>query len=99
MYTEFEHEMAMALGDEFDSDTVNAYQLADFADSCGLDRRLVSRQLEELIFRCQKTLDANIDQLAKTQDEKKYINKYSKMVKARCEHLMGQLGDIASIEL
>lgn len=32
MYPDFEHEMAMGLGDEFDSSTVHAYQLADFAE-------------------------------------------------------------------
>lgn len=99
MYSEFEHEMAMALGDKFDSDTVNAYQLADFADTCGLSRRLVSRQLETLIIRCQKALDVGIEQITKNEDEIQYLKKYKKIVNERCKHLMGQLDLIASIEL
>ncbi len=99
MYPEFEHEMAMALGDEFDGDMVNAYQLADFADTCGLSRRFVSRQLKSLISKCQKALDFNVEQIAKNQDEKKYLKKYTKIVNARCEHLIGELGYIANIEL
>ena len=99
MYNEFEHEMAMALGDEFNSDTVNAYQLADFADTCGLSRRLVSRQLEGLIAKCQKALDIDVEQIAKNQDEQKYLKKYKKIVSKRCEHLIGQLSYIATIEL
>jgi len=99
MYTEFEHEMAMALGDEFESNTVNAYQLADFADTCGLSRRLVSRQLEGVISKCQKALGFDVGQIAKNQDEKKYLKKYIKMVSERCEHLMGELRLIATIEL
>lgn len=99
MYPEFEHEMAMALGDEFDGDMVNAYQLADFADSCGLSRRFVLRQLKSLISKCQKALGFDVEKIAKYQYEKKYLKKYIKIVNARCEHLMGELGNIVSIEL
>lgn len=98
MYPEFEHEMAMALGDEFDGDRVNAYQLADFADTCGLSRRFVSRQLKTLISKCQKALDFDVEQIAKNQDEKKYLKEYTRIVHARCEHLLSELGNIASIE-
>lgn len=59
----------MALGDEFESDRVNAYQLADFADTCGLSGRLVSRQLEKLISKCQKALNSD-SEIVKNQDEK-----------------------------
>ena len=45
VYPEFDQAMAMALGDEFDSQTVNAYQLADFADSCHVPRRLLVQRL------------------------------------------------------
>lgn len=99
MYPEFEHEMAMALGDEFDGDMVNAYQLADFADTCGLSRRFVSRQLKGLISKCQKALDFDVEQIAKNQDEKKYLKKYTRIVHVRCRHLLSELGNIASIEL
>lgn len=99
MYSEFEHEMAMALGDEFESNTVHAYQLADFADTCGLSRRLVSKQLEGLISKCQKALDFDVDSLAKNRDEKQYLKKYIKLVSERCKHLKGELRFITTIEL
>ena len=99
MYTEFEQEMAMALGDEFDSNTVHAYQLADFADTCGLSRRLVSKQLEAMIAKCQSALDLDADKLVKNQDEKQYLKKYINMVNERCDHLLGELSSITSIEL
>ena len=99
MYTEFEHEMAMALGDEFDSDTVHAYQLADFADTCGLSRSLLVRQLAALIFKCQKALEVDIEQMAKNQEDRKYLQKYKKIVNERCTHLISELDYIVSTEL
>jgi len=45
MFGQFKHTLAMAMGDEFEPDSINAYQLADFADSCQLGRKLVSRML------------------------------------------------------
>ncbi len=97
IYPEFEQQMAMALGDEFDGNMVNAYQLADFADSCGLSRRLVARQLKEILSKCLGALDVDIKQITKNSDEEKFIKKYIKIVKARCEHLKGELGLISTI--
>lgn len=48
MYPDFEQEMAMVFGDEFDSDGISAYQLADFSESCHLDRTLVAQRLRVL---------------------------------------------------
>lgn len=98
MYPQFETEMAMALGDEFDSNKIYAYQLADFSDTCGLPRRFVSKQLEGLIFKCQKALDFDVDQIAKNQDEHEYLKKYIKIVNDRCEHLTSQLGSISNVK-
>lgn len=44
VYPEYQQELAMALGDDFDT-RVSAFQLADFAASCGLSRSLVQATL------------------------------------------------------
>jgi serine/threonine-protein kinase HipA len=44
VYPEYQQELAMALGDDFDT-RVSAFQLADFAKSCGLSRSLVQATL------------------------------------------------------
>lgn len=51
VYPEFSPEWAMALGDEFDARSTGAYQLADFADSCGLSRMLVAKALVNMCDR------------------------------------------------
>ena len=44
VYPEYQQELAMALGDDFDT-RISAFQLADFAESCGLLRSLVQATL------------------------------------------------------
>ena len=48
LYPEFDHEIAMALGDEFDGDGITAYQLADFAESCNLNRSFLAVKLKKI---------------------------------------------------
>lgn len=99
MHTEFDQTMAMALGDEFGSKTINAYELADFADSCGLSRRLVARQLKVLTSKAQKALDYDVREIAKTEGGKIYLEKYKKLVSERCEQLIDILDKIAKVKL
>ena len=44
VYPDYQQELAMALGDDFDT-RISAFQLADFAESCGLSRSLVQAML------------------------------------------------------
>ena len=98
MYPQFEHEMAMALGDEFDGNNVNAYQLADFADSCSLPRTLVSNRLKHIISKLQYALDNEIKPFSH-DDENKYFKKYHEMVYKRCGFLLEQAAEITSVVL
>src|SRR5690606_24697320 len=47
-YPGIDHELAMAWGDAFQLDEVTAFQLADFAKRCGIDRRLLQREATRL---------------------------------------------------
>ncbi len=99
MYPDFEQEMAMALGDSFDANIVNAYQLADFADSCQLSRFLVSRRLKFIISKLKKALPGIDETMVKTAPERSYLIKYQEMIHERCEHLLEQANDIVGMEV
>lgn len=99
MYPEFEHEMAMALGDEFDGNAINAYQLADFANECQLARPMLAKRLKYLIKRLMSILDNEIRSVVNNDEERSYLEKYRLMVHKRCEHLLHQADDIVSVEL
>jgi serine/threonine-protein kinase HipA len=47
-YPGIDHELAMAWGDAFKLDEVGAFQLADFAHRCGVDRNLLKREAARL---------------------------------------------------
>jgi serine/threonine-protein kinase HipA len=99
MYPDFEQDMAMSLGDEFNSNIINAYQLADFADSCQLPRSLVAKRLKHLVIKLTNILNNGIKQIATTDEEHDYLMRYQAIIYERCQHLHSQIGTIASIKL
>ena len=99
MYPDFEQEMAMAFGDEFDGNMINAYQLADFADSCHLSRVLVAKRLKSLIEKLNHALDNQIEMLIKNKRESGYFKQYQKTVHERNKHLLSHVDKISKIIL
>jgi len=99
MYPDFEHEMAMGLGDEFDGKTIHAYQLADFADSCQLNRALLTKRLKYLIKKLLPALEMEIKLMVGSDEENNYLNQYQSMVYKQCVHLQKQADDIVSVKL
>lgn len=98
MYPEFEHGLAMALGDEFEENNINAYQLADFADTCRLPRLLVAKHLKYLIGKLTVALQEEISLILINDKEAKYLKKYQEIVIKRCKHLLAQSELINSME-
>lgn len=99
MYPEFEHALAMALGDEFEENNIDAYQLADFADTCQLPRLLVAKRLKYLIGKLTVALQEEISLILINDKEAKYLKKYQEIVIKRCKHLLEQSELINSMEL
>lgn len=99
LYPNFEHEMAMALGDEFEGENINAYQLADFADSCNFPRAWLANQLKAMIEKLTIAIQQNNMQFTVDQSERDYITKYLELIDKRCKHLLTQISEIITIEL
>lgn len=47
-YPRIDHELAMAWGDAFSLEEVTAFELADFAQRCGVDRQLLKREARRM---------------------------------------------------
>ena len=99
MYPEFDHGLAMALGDELEENNINAYQLADFADTCRLPRLLVVKRLKYLIGKLIGALQEEISLILINDKEANYLKRYQEIVTKRCKHLLDQGKFIHSIEL
>lgn len=100
LYPEFDQDMAMALGDEFDSQTVNAYQLADFAESCKLPRRLIVNRLKTITQKLLAAIETtDFSSVVVNEEEKQFTDKLLKNVELRCQHLLEEAGGIVDINL
>ena len=105
MFPQFKHVLAMAMGDEFEPNTIHAYQLADFAETCNIDKKLLSRLLVSLADKVLKQLssDLHINQLKQlpniTADDIQYFLVLRDNIVARTTHLKAQAAEIPLIRL
>ena len=84
-------DLAMAVGDNFDINTITAYDLLTFADEIGLKPALVKRRLDLLAIRCQNQanrLDFSTDQL--TAEQQAHITNLTQLILQRCEYFLQQ---------
>lgn len=99
MYPDFDQEMAMGLGDEFDMSQVHAYQLADFADTCQLPRLFVVKRLKHMIKKLLMPWPDEIKQVVNHDEEIRYLQRYQSLVTERCEYLLEEADYIKDMTL
>jgi len=100
MYPEFDQELAMAIGDEFEPDEVHAYQLMLFAEECGIKQNVLEITLKQLA----KAIINNVDKAVNlawelTDAEFEYAEKYKHSIQARCEYYLAQTEEMKHILL
>jgi serine/threonine-protein kinase HipA len=97
--------LAMAMGDEFDPNDINAYQLADFAETCAIDKKLLARLLSNLTKQVLSILEAEsfVQELIKTnefsEEEQIYIEQLKGNIMSKAQHLNSQTSMISTIEV
>lgn len=105
MFPQFKHSLAMAMGDEFEPDNIHAYQLADFAETCGINKKLFSRQLSTLANKVTTLLTRHnfINQITQgkqfTKDDRQYMTKIKTHVLTRTRYVHSQSSQIQSMEV
>ena len=84
MMYDFDHNLAMAYGDEFDPNEVLAYQLREFADDVGMNYKLVSKVLVKECDKIIKILEDDIiDKKLFFKEESIFIAKLSEFILER----------------
>ena len=99
LYPGFDSDLAMALGDEFNGLSINAYQFADFAESCNLPRYFVSQRLKKISQQVLTILKSQLTQLASSVQEKKFLQHYQTQLRKQCLYFLEQSELITKIEL
>ncbi len=88
MMYDFDHNLAMAYGDEFNPDEVFAYQLREFAQEIEINYKLVSKVLIKLCDKIIKSLEEDIiEREILLEDESIFIEKLSRFVVKRAHKL------------
>jgi serine/threonine-protein kinase HipA len=74
VYPKLDHELAMAIGDEFDITKVRAFDWAELAEKNGLERRLVARAMMRMAKALRKALPGLQAWDGYTDDERVFID-------------------------
>ncbi len=81
-----EHDLAMAYGDEFNPNEVNAYQMREFAEDIGVNYKLVAQTMSKVSKSIIKALEDDfMDKSLLNDDEKVFMNKLKVIIVKRAE--------------
>ena len=97
-YPDIDHGLAMAYGDAFSLDEVGAFQLADFAKRCDVDRRLLKREATRLAKLATEhaPMQALVDDYV--DDERVFAGQLRDFVVGQGARLTTLAGDAAKIK-
>lgn len=87
VYPKVDHELAMAIGDEFDITKVRTYDWAELAAHCGLNRRLLIREMTRMAGRLRKVLPDLQRWPGYTQDERTIIDQIARFALSQSDRL------------
>jgi serine/threonine-protein kinase HipA len=99
IYPKLNHELAMAFGDEFNIVNIRAYDWAEFADCCDLDRRMVMREMIRMTKALRRALPALLDWQGYEEDERKMVSAIADFTLSQAKQLESAAAMLSSIEL
>ena len=89
MHEGVDHELAMAYGDEFNTDKILGYPLREFAEETELNPKLVSIRIKTVCKNVRKALDKHtIDTTLFTNKEKDFTDKLQLLISNRIDMLL-----------
>ena len=89
--------LSMAIGDNFDIRSLTAYDWAQMADECGLNPRLVSRELKQLAEKILKTWPTLKPQLTEQKADNDTLVAVEAIIKQQCLQAQNIATDIPKI--
>jgi serine/threonine-protein kinase HipA len=95
-YNEFENEMAMGIADAFNFTDAMAFQWADFAQQCGLNKTLLARAMRRMATVTTKAL-VMPDPTLFTDNEKTIITQLKKYIRTQCNNLIKIAAEVPKV--
>ena len=100
MYEDFEQQLAMAIDDEFDPNSIYPYQLAAFIDGLDLPRNLLISNLTTIARRIPQAIDGVISMLpALDESETSFVALYKAQLLARCDRYLSFAAEVRDVKV
>jgi serine/threonine-protein kinase HipA len=99
VYPKVDHELAMAIGDEFDISRARAFDWAELAEKCGLERRLVAREMRRMTKALRKALPELEAWAGYTDAEHVLIGRIAEFTLEQAERLEGAAGELPHVSM
>jgi len=99
VYPKVDHELAMAIGDEFTISDIRAYDWAELAVTCDLDRRLVAREILRMTKAVRKAVPSLQEWEGYSESERGLVNEIAKFTLAQAALLEGVARQLPEVEL
>ncbi|MET0120441.1 MAG: HipA domain-containing protein [Candidatus Thiodiazotropha sp. 6PLUC9] len=99
VYPDIEHELAMAIGDEFDFTKIRAFDWADMAERCGIDRRLLVREMNRMVKALRTQLPKLLAQPDYATDEQRTLQDISDLILKQARQLEADAKMITKIDV
>jgi serine/threonine-protein kinase HipA len=96
-YPQFSHDLAMAIGDEFNLDQIKAFSLADFAQRCGIDRQLLVRECRRMRVGVRQHAAEVANSQLYLAEERALVNKIVELALTQSEWLETMSREASSI--
>jgi serine/threonine-protein kinase HipA len=99
VYPKVDHELAMGIGDEFDIAKVRPYDWAEVAARCGLERRMVAREMLRMAKALRKALPALCAWPGYSDTERTLIESIAEFTLAQATRLEADAGQLPEVIL
>jgi serine/threonine-protein kinase HipA len=97
-YPGIDHELAMAFGDAFSLDEVGAFQLADFAERCGINRTLLKREAARMAKLAVEKAPLQAQAVDYLDGERAFANQLRDFIVAQASLLSRLASDAAKVK-
>jgi serine/threonine-protein kinase HipA len=99
VYPKIDHELAMAYGDEFDITKVRAYDWAELASRCHLDRKLIAREMLRMTKALRKVIPALASGEDYNREERERVLEIVQFCLAQAEQLESDAALLPKVEI
>ena len=97
-YPGIDHELAMAFGDAFSLDEVGAFQLADFAKRCGVNRALLKREAARMAKLATEKAPLQAQAVDYLDDERAFADRLRDFVVSQASRLTALASEAVKVK-